>query len=186
VSIWDIGLAGEILIKNAALRSILYQSASAGGQTVPVMGAWRFPGRKGLMYVAGSANGQSAFLSRFTDPSELVCVTLLANKGDLDLTQLARRIAGAFDPRLGPPLSPEGMRFQQSPFPAGETRERVSRIPPDLRPRFTVVEEGGQVWVAYADPAAELRPTGRAERRAAAQSVRERLDRLALSIVTPY
>jgi D-alanyl-D-alanine carboxypeptidase len=51
VSIWDIGLAGEILIKDPALRAILYQPAG-----IPVMGAWRFPGRKGLMYVTGSAN----------------------------------------------------------------------------------------------------------------------------------
>ncbi len=130
------------------------------------------------MYVSGSANGQSAFLSRFTDPSELVCVTLLANKEGLDLTQLARRIAGAFDPRLGPPLSPEGMRFQQSPYSAAETRDRVSRIAPELRTRFIVREEGGQVWVQYADPAPG------ADRRAAA--LRERLDRLALTIVTPY
>lgn len=186
VSIWDIGLAGEILIQDASLRSILYTSATAGGQTAPVMGAWRFPGRKGLMYVAGSANGQSSFLSRFTDPSELVCVTLLANEEGLDLTQLARRIAGAFDPRLGPPLSPEGMRFQQSPYPAGETRERVNRIALNLRSRFSVMEEGGQVWLGYADPVIELRQAGRADRRAASQSLRERLDRLALSIVTPY
>jgi D-alanyl-D-alanine carboxypeptidase len=185
VSIWDIGLAGEILVKDPALRAILYQPASAGGQTVPVMGAWRFPGRKGLMYVTGSANGQTSFLSRFTDPSELVCVTLLANKEGLDLTQLARRIAGAFDPRLGPPLSPEGMRFQQSPYSAAETRARVSGIAPELRTRFSVLEDGGQVWLAYPDPAAELRPAGRSDRRAV-QSMRDRLDRLALSVVTPY
>src|SRR5213083_1292993 len=61
------------------------------------------PGRPGLMYIVGHANGQSAFLSRFTAASELVCVTLLANKEGLDLTQLARRIAGAYDNRLGPP-----------------------------------------------------------------------------------
>jgi D-alanyl-D-alanine carboxypeptidase len=178
VSIWDIGLAGEILVKDPALRSILYSSANAGGQTVPVMGAWRFPGRKGLMYVTGSASGQSAFLSRFTDPSELVCVTLLANKEGLDMTQLARRIAGAFDPRLGPPLSPEGMRFQQSPYPAAETRDRVNRIPAEVRARFSVREEASQVWLQYADPApaADLRSAG----------LRERLDRLALGVVTPY
>ena len=174
VSVWDIGLAGEILVKDAALRAMLYQPAGA----VPVMGAWRFPGRKGLMYVTGSANGQSAFLSRFTDPSELVCVTLLANKEGLDLTQLARRIAGAFDPRLGPPLAPAGMRFQQSPYSAAETRDRVSRVAPDIRSRFSVMEDGGQVWILYADPAAETRPTPR--------TLRDRLDRVALSIVTPY
>jgi CubicO group peptidase (beta-lactamase class C family) len=179
VSIWDIGLAGEILVQDASLRAMLCQPATAGGQTVPVMGAWRFPGRKGLMYVSGNANGQSAFLSRFTDPSELVCVTLLANKEGLDLTQLARRIAGAFDPRLGPPLSPEGMRFQQSPYSVRETRERVNGIAPDLRSRFSVMEEGGQVWLGYADPAGEVRLGGGA-------ALRERLDRVALGIVTPY
>jgi hypothetical protein len=150
------------------------------------MGAWRFPGRRGLMYVAGSANGQSAFLSRFTDPSELVCVTLLANKEGLDLTQLARRIAGAFDPRLGPPLSPDGARFQQSPYSAAVTRARVSRIASDAGARFNVIEDAGQVWIAYPDPVAELRPSGRPDRLPAAQSMREKLDRIALSVATPY
>jgi hypothetical protein len=75
------------------------------------------------MYSAGSAGGQSAFLSRFTDPSELVCVTLLANKDGLDLTQLARKIAGAYDKRLGPPPA-DGMRVQQSPYTVDETLTR--------------------------------------------------------------
>jgi len=60
---------------------------------------------------------------------------------------LARRIAGAFDP----PLSPDGMRFQQIP-----------------------------------SPVAELRPGGRIDRRAATPSLRERLDRVASTVVPPY
>lgn len=126
VSIWDVGLAGGILVRDAALRALLYQPATlADGRKVPVMGAWRFPGRKGLMYVAGDGRGFSAFLSRFTDASELVCVTLLANKEGLDLTQLARRIAGAYDPRLGPPAASDAMRLQQSPYPVNETIARL-------------------------------------------------------------
>ena len=35
VSIWDIGLAGEILVKDPALRSILYTAASARGTPSP-------------------------------------------------------------------------------------------------------------------------------------------------------
>lgn len=125
ISVWDIGLAGAILVKDPALRAVLYNPARlANGRIVPVMGAWRFPGRKGLMYAAGSASGQSAFLSRFTDPSELVCVTLLANRDGLDLTQLARKIAGAYDRRLGPPPSTDGMHAQQSPYTVEETLTR--------------------------------------------------------------
>jgi CubicO group peptidase (beta-lactamase class C family) len=124
VSLWDVALAGDILVKDPAMRAMLYSPAVLpGGRVEPVMGAWRFPGRKGLMYVAGDADGQSAYLSRFTDPAELVCITLLANKEGLDLSQLARRIAGAYDPRLGPPLM-LGMRLQQSPYPVAQTLSR--------------------------------------------------------------
>jgi D-alanyl-D-alanine carboxypeptidase len=129
ISIWDIGLAGGILVKDPALRAVLYAPAHlAGGGTAPVMGPWRFPGHKGLMYVKGGAPGVSSFLSRFTDPSELVCVTLLANKEGLDLTQLARRIAGAYDARLGPPAAPVGMRLQESPYPVAETLDRLEAV----------------------------------------------------------
>lgn len=126
ISVWDVGLAGGILIKDPALRALLYQPATlADGRKVPVMGAWRFPGRRGFMYVTGNGRGFSAFLSRFTDASELVCVTLLANKEGVDLTQLGRRIAGAYDARLGPPASSDGMRLQQSPYPVAETMARL-------------------------------------------------------------
>jgi D-alanyl-D-alanine carboxypeptidase len=141
ISVWDIGLAGGILVKDPALRAILYNPATlANGRIVPVMGAWRFPGRKGLMYSAGSAGGQSAFLSRFTDPSELVCVTLLANKEGLDLTQLARKIAGAYDKRLGPPPAADGMRVQQSPYTVDET---LARLRAALRRESIGIAAGG-------------------------------------------
>jgi CubicO group peptidase (beta-lactamase class C family) len=97
VSLWDIALAGDLLIKDPAMRAVLYVPGDAKR-----VGAWEFPGRRGLMIATGSANGFSALLSRYTDPSELVCVTLLANKEGLDLHALAERIAAAHNANLAP------------------------------------------------------------------------------------
>jgi CubicO group peptidase (beta-lactamase class C family) len=124
VSFWDIGLAGDILIKDPALRKILYQPTK--GQ--PSSGPWYFPGHPGLMVTTGSGGGFSSLLSRFTDPKELVCVTLLANRDGLDLTQLARRIAGAYDPKIGPPPQTASLRAQQSPYSVKETLDRLESI----------------------------------------------------------
>lgn len=201
VSIWDIGLAGGILVNDPGLRAILYQPGKlADGRSVPVMGGWRFPGRKGLMYITGNGHGYSAFLSRFTDPSELVCVTLLANREGVDLTQLARQIAGAYDKQLGPPTV-EGTRMQQSPYSVPQTLERFEAV---LRAenitiaphgddateanritftdpaaanqtiRATVWQDAGQVWLGYVEPMAP------------ANSLRAQLDRMILQAVTPY
>ena len=158
VSLWDVGLAGAVLVKDPAMRALLYNPAVlADGRKVPVMGAWRFPGRKGLMAVLGDAGGQSAYLSRFTDPSELVCVTLLANREGLDLSQLARRIAGAYDPRLGPPLM-VGMRVQQSPYPVKETMARFQAALRDLGAKDVVEAAPG----AKAGPGAQTPAAGKA------------------------
>jgi len=190
VSLWDIGLAGGILVKDPTLRAILYNPATlADGRSVPVMGAWRFPGRKGLMYVTGDANGQSAFLSRFTDPAELVCVTLLVNKAGVDLTQLARRIAGAYDKRLGPPED-AGLRAQQSPYPVGETLERFERglrvaglgfSAEAGRIALTNPPGEGQVWMREGQVWVGYRQSGAWDRGA-----RWGLDRVMLRAVTPY
>jgi D-alanyl-D-alanine carboxypeptidase len=128
VSFWDIGLAGSVLIKDPALRRVLYQPAKLKtGAPVASSGAWAFPGHPGLMVVTGSEAGFSSLLSRFTDPKELVCVTLLANKEGLDLTQLARRIAGAYDPAIGAPAATARQRVQQSPHSVPETITRLER-----------------------------------------------------------
>jgi D-alanyl-D-alanine carboxypeptidase len=132
VSVWDIGLAGEILVRDPALRKMLYHPPAGRVR----QGAWYFPGHPGLMVTTGSRDGFSALLSRFTDPADLLCVTLLASKGGVDLTQLARRIAGAYDRRLGPPPEAEGLRVQQSPFPPKETLDRLEAF---LRSREVMV-----------------------------------------------
>lgn len=177
VSLWDVGLAGGILIKDPKLRAVLYQPhVLADGRRVPVMGPWRYPGRPGLMYVTGGGNGTSAFLSRFTDKTELVCVTLLANKAGLDLTGLARQIAGAYDPRLAPPTRP-GLALRQSPYAPAETLDRLAAIlvadgiatertdPATLRLKLETPapisatawqDEQEQTWLGYPDSADAL------------------------------
>ncbi len=117
------------------------------GKTIPGNVGWLFPGHKGLMHIKGSIPGYSAFLSRFTAPNELVCVTLLANKGNLsDLDILARKIAAAFDPKIGiPPGSASWSETIQSPYSVSKTIERVKNI----------VESMGGTCFAHIDHGAE-------------------------------
>jgi CubicO group peptidase (beta-lactamase class C family)/uncharacterized protein (DUF302 family) len=129
ISAWDIALAGDILVKTPALRKILYvPEVLDNGRKLPSTGAWFFPGHDGLMIATGSGEGFSSLLSRFTRSDELVCVTLLANMEGLDLTQLARQIAGAYNSRIGPPIQSAGMRVQQSPYSVSETITRLERV----------------------------------------------------------
>jgi D-alanyl-D-alanine carboxypeptidase len=129
VSLWDMGLAGEILVKSKANRDLIYHSIHLNdGTVVPANAGWRFPGHKGLMDIAGDVPGFSTYLSRFTAKSELVCVTLCANRGGLDLTGLARMIAGAFDAKLGPPADPKVMILMESAYPVKTTMDRLESL----------------------------------------------------------
>lgn len=150
ISLWDIGLAGDILVKNAEDRKFLYSPPTINGQLVPGNVGWFFPGHKGLMEIKGTVSGYSAFLSRFTDPSELLCVTLLANKGNLpDLDILARKIAASFDDKLGAPTGASWSETLQSPYSVSETLARVSNI---------IKKNGGTVF-AHIDHATEAKKT---------------------------
>lgn len=129
VSHWDIALAGSVLIKKPENRDIIYKPTKlANGKVVPAMAGWQFYGHKGLMDIKGEAPGHSAFLSRFTDASELVCVTLLANKGGVDLTNLARRIAASFDnTKLGTGANEDNLYTLESQFSVDETVANLER-----------------------------------------------------------
>ncbi|MFQ3670209.1 MAG: serine hydrolase domain-containing protein [Verrucomicrobiia bacterium] len=117
ISLWDIGLAGDILIRSPELRALLYTPSDLPAETSGrSSGVWTFPGRPGLMTLTGSASGCSSFLSRYTAPEELLCVTLLANRPNLPLAPLAARIAAAFDARLIQTVPPE------RGSPSGQTR----------------------------------------------------------------
>jgi len=127
ISLWDIGLAGSMLLRKKESRDFIYRGVTlSDGTVVPAHGGWRFPAHKGLMYIQGNVPGFSCYLSRFTDASELLCVTICANKDGLDLSELARRIAAAFDRRLGPPSAPSGMRCLESCYPVEGTIERLA------------------------------------------------------------
>jgi CubicO group peptidase (beta-lactamase class C family) len=155
ISLWDIGLAGGLLVRSKENRDIIYNPAPlAGGATVPANAGWRFPKHPGLMDIEGNVPGFSCYLSRFTSPQELVCVTLCGNRSGIDFTDLARRIAGAFDRRLGPPASANGMIARESTFAVAETRDRLEAFlsaqgvarPLDIR---TWEEADGTVWAGY-------------------------------------
>jgi CubicO group peptidase (beta-lactamase class C family)/uncharacterized protein (DUF302 family) len=126
ISLWDIGLAGSILLRNKESHDFLYHAVKLNdGTVVPAHCGWRFPGHKGLMDIRGDVPGFSCYLARFTDKAELLCVTLCANKGGVDLTELARRIAGAFDRKLGPPVGPKVMICRESCYPVKVTVDRL-------------------------------------------------------------
>jgi D-alanyl-D-alanine carboxypeptidase len=125
ISLWDIGLAGSLLASKKEHRDFLYRAVQlADGTAVPGHCGWRFQGRPGLMDIRGSVPGFSCYLSRLT--VDLVCVTLCANKEGVDLTELARRIAGAFDRNLGPPVGPKVMKCLESCYPVGTTTDRLA------------------------------------------------------------
>ena len=118
ISLWDISLAGDILVKDPKDRAFLYNPVKLkNGQIIPANVGWFFPGHKGLMEIKGNIPGYSSFLSRFTDPSELLCVTLLVNKDNVaDLDILARKIAGAFETNLAAPRGSAWSVTMQSPY----------------------------------------------------------------------
>lgn len=126
VSFWDISLAGSVLIEQPENRAILYSPTTLdNGKIIPAMAGWQFPAHKGLMESKGSVNGFSSFLSRFTDPSELVCVTLLANKEGVDFTNLARRIASVYGKKLSSGVNDNELYTCESIFSVKETIQRI-------------------------------------------------------------
>ena len=100
--------------------------------------------------------GFSCYLSRFTDKSELVCVTLCANKEGLDLSELARRIAGAFDRKLGPPTGPKGMKCLESCYSVETTIDRLAKF---LKAKDVEVVARIDHAAAAKKKGLELRPT---------------------------
>ncbi|MGQ3892456.1 serine hydrolase [Legionella sp. CNM-4043-24] len=140
ISLWDIALAGDILIKNPEDRAFLYNPVSLKNSgTAPGNAGWFFNGHKGMMQIKGNIPGYSAFLSRFTAKDELVCVTLLANKGDLnDLDILSRKIAGAINARLAAPEGAYWSETIQSPYSTQQTADNIAAI---------IKAKGGKVFV---------------------------------------
>lgn len=157
ISVWDVGLAGGILVKKPENRAFIYNGFKfADGTPCPANCGWRFTGHRGFMDITGNPPGFSVYLSRFTDKSELVCVTLCANKGGMDLTELARRIAGCFNPQLGPPVDPAVMTCRESCFPVSVTMDRLEH---HWKARGTTIFARVDQAGAAKNANLELRPT---------------------------
>lgn len=139
ISTWDIALAGEILVKDPKDREFLYHPVTLkNGKVVPGNSGWFFPGHMGMMEIKGNVPGYSSFLSRFTAPNELVCVTLLVNKGGVtDLDILGRKIAGAFDAKLAVYMGAAWSETLQSPYSVQQTLDKVETI---------IKAQGGKVF----------------------------------------
>ncbi|WP_430231297.1 serine hydrolase [Paraburkholderia tropica] len=157
LSAWDIALAGSVLIKEEQHRDLVYKPTRLdNGTVVPAMAGWQFTKHKGFMDIKGTVPGFSVYLSRFTDADELVCVTLLANTDGIDLTDLARRIAAAYDARLGSGNDPAQTATYESVFGVKETVQNLEKN----------IKAGGGTIFAHYDHAAnaeqvnmKLRPT---------------------------
>jgi CubicO group peptidase (beta-lactamase class C family)/uncharacterized protein (DUF302 family) len=157
ISIWDVALAGEILVKKAEHRALLYSGFHlADGAVCRANCGWRFPAHKGLMDITGNVAGCSAYLSRFTDPAELVCVTLCCNKEGVDLTELARRIAGCFGANMGPAVDPAVMTCLESCYPVDVTMDRFESY---VKSRGTGIAARVDHAAAAEHAGFDLRPT---------------------------
>lgn len=133
ISFWDIALAGSILIHEPDNRALIYEPWNMiDGKSIPEVAGWQFYHHKGLMDIKGTVKGFSSFLSRFTDPKELVCVTLLANKQGIDFTNLARRIAAAFSDLLATNYNDNDLYLLESQF---SVDEMVKRLEEELKKR---------------------------------------------------
>lgn len=157
ISAWDIGLAGSILVKREDSRALIYKPTKlADGTVVPAMAGWEFTRHPGFMEMKGSSPGFSAYLSRFTAPTDLVCVTLLANKQGLDLTGLARDIAASYKADLGPGTGSDAIVTQESKFAVDRTTARLEAVlKAENVPLFAAFDHGENARQA----GLQLRPT---------------------------
>jgi CubicO group peptidase (beta-lactamase class C family)/uncharacterized protein (DUF302 family) len=156
ISTWDVALAGGVLVKDQADRDVIYKPIKLeNGKVVPAMAGWEFT-QHGFMEIKGNSPGFSSYLSRFTAADELVCVTLLTDKEGVDLTDLARVIADAYDKGLGADTNPAKVVTQESKYSVAET---VTRIKANLVaqgiPVFATFDHGANAQEA----GLKLRPT---------------------------
>lgn len=133
VSFWDIGLAGAVLIHAPENRALIYAPWKLpDGREIPAVAGWQFYKHRGLMDIKGSIPGYSGFLSRFTHPEELVCVTLLGNREGVDFTNLGRRIAGAFGDLLSTNYDDNKLFLLEGQLPVEAS---VKRLEEELKKR---------------------------------------------------
>jgi len=157
ISTWDIALAGGTLVKSEADRKMIYSPTTlANGTVVPAMAGWEFTRHPGFMEIKGSSPGFSSYLSRFTARTELVCVTLLTDKEGVDLTELARDIADAYQAGLGSGQDSDKIVTEESKFDVPETEARIKNTLKKMDvPLLAAFDHGANASIA----GLSLRPT---------------------------
>lgn len=157
ISFWDIGLAGSVLIHKPENRALIYAPWKLpDGREIPAAAGWQFYHHRGLMDIKGSVPGFSSFLSRFTHPEELVCVTLMANKEGVDFTNLGRRIAGAFGDLLSTGYDDNKLFLLEGQFSVADT---VARLENALKQRDIPLFAKFEHALNAREAGLELRPT---------------------------
>jgi CubicO group peptidase (beta-lactamase class C family)/uncharacterized protein (DUF302 family) len=142
ISKWDIAIAANILVKKSENRDLIYKPTKlSNGTVVPAMAGWEFYKHPGFMDIKGSTPGFSSYLSRFTAPNDLVCVTLLTNKQGIDLSGLARDIAEAYKAGLGSGVDSDNIITKESLYSVDET---IGRLESELKKRnvkvFSIID----------------------------------------------
>ncbi|WP_052663371.1 serine hydrolase [[Mycoplasma] testudinis] len=128
ISFWDIALAGTVLVKEGTNRKFIYSGMELNGKTINASCGWQFTHSKGFMDIYDNTNGFTTYLSRFTDPADLVCVTILATKQGLEVTELAREIAAAFKTDLMVPANQDLFTTVESRLNAPDTYEKLKKL----------------------------------------------------------
>lgn len=128
ISTWDIALAGTILIKEKEHSQLIYNPIKIGKEKINASGGWQFNLTPGFMDIFGSNGGYSSYLSRFTDPNDLICVTLLANKKNIDFTELGRKIAAAYKTQLATGLDYHDLYQVESSLSPSQTYEKLKTV----------------------------------------------------------
>jgi CubicO group peptidase (beta-lactamase class C family) len=93
---WDAALAGHVLVSEATVADALRPAALNDGSAVPYAFGWylKYDGGHRRLEHPGAWGGYQAFIVRY--PDDRLTVVLLANRSDLNLSDLADRIlAGA-------------------------------------------------------------------------------------------
>lgn len=128
ISFWDIALAGTILIKKEQNRKFIYNGFELNGQTYNASCGWQFTNSKGFMDIYDNASGFTTYLSKFTAREDLICVTILATKGNLHATELARQIAACYKTDVMIDANQDLFTTIESHLNAPQTYEKLRKL----------------------------------------------------------
>jgi CubicO group peptidase (beta-lactamase class C family) len=119
---WDAALYTEKLLKRASLEQMWTPAQLNNGTTFPYGFGWLLGDQRGHKNIehSGGWQGFSTYIGRYVD--DRLTVVALSNLGGIDVTGIARAVAGLYQPALLPPTL---MRPRPDPDPQ-RTRRLLS------------------------------------------------------------